>query len=111
LARATATGKTVRALGVAFRAAAETGDADRAADLGGHLSVAVRDGLVPVLDQARGTIPVGSPQAKELAKLRAKAAADLGEFRAAVPAAGKVADSPTVRAVRDQLDGLREKLK
>ena len=111
LARAAAAGKTVRVLGAAFKAAAEAGDADRAADLGDHLNTAVRDGLVPVLDRGRETIPAGSPQAKELAKLRAAAARELGDFRAAVPAAGKVAESPAVRGVCDQLDGLREKLK
>lgn len=111
LARATAAGKTVRALGTAFKAAAEAQDAERAADLGAHLSLAVRDGLVPVLDRGRELIPAGSPQAKELAKFRADAARELGEFRGAVPAAGKVADSPTVRGICDQLDGLRERLK
>lgn len=111
LDRAAACGKTVRALGVAFRAAAESGDADRAADLGDHLSTAVRDGLVPALDDARRVIPDGSPRAPELKALRAKAAAEVGEYRAAVPAAGRVADSPKVKAARDQLDGLREKLK
>lgn len=101
--RAEACQQTARALGIAVRRAAEASDADRTAELAAHLESLVRDGLVPILDDATRTIPAHSPDAERLRTVRTKAAADLAETDAALPAA----DAP----LRARLGELRDRLK
>lgn len=107
VARAEACQQTARAVGIAVRRAAEANDADRVAELGDHLDALVRDGLVPVLDDATRVIPAESPDGARLRAVRAGAAADLGETEAALPAG----DDAAVRALRAKLADLRERLK
>lgn len=103
--------KTARVLSVALERAAEAGDADRVAELGDHLDRVVRDALVPVLDDARQTIPEGSPDAKRLKLVRESAVGDLDWARGAIPDGGAVGGSAKVRDLAGRLDGLRAKLK
>lgn len=111
--RAAACQETARWLGVALRRAAETSDpdADRVAELGGHLETVVRYGLVPMLDEARQTTPPESQDAARLKLVRETAAGDLDLARSAIPTSGKVGESEKVRDLRGKLDGLRERLK
>ena len=107
VARAEACQQTARAVGIAVRRAAEANDADRVAELGDHLDALVRDGLVPVLDDATRTVPAESPDAARLRAVRAGASADLDATEAALPPG----DDATGRALRARLHELRERLK
>lgn len=109
--RADACRRSARFLGVALQNAAGADDPDRVAELGGHLEAVVRDGLVPILDEGKATIPPESQDAARLKVVRETAARDLNDFWLAIPEAGKVGDSGKVRDIRGRLDGLREKLK
>ena len=111
VARAELCQGTARVLGIALSKAAEAQDADRVAELGEHLTLVVRDGLVPILDEGRQTIPVGSPDAVRLKAVRENAVGDLNWARSAIPATGKVGESDKVRSLCGTLDGLRDQLK
>jgi hypothetical protein len=103
--------QTVHAMRNAFQTAAEDQDADRVAEFGAHLERLVRDGLVPILDEGKRTIPPNSQDAARLKVIQTDAALDLKGARDAVPPTGKVGENPVVREVCGKLDGLREKLK
>jgi hypothetical protein len=109
--RAAACHGAAHALGVALRRAAEASDADRVAELGGHLDRVVRDGLVPILDEATKTIPPDSQDAVRLKAIRVNAAGDLDSIRTSIPADGAFSDSAKVRDLLGKLDALRERLK
>ncbi len=109
LQRASACQGAAHALGVALRRAAEANDPDRVAELGSHLEEVVREGLVPILDEATKTIPPHSPDAVRLKAIRAGAAEDLASIRSALPQ-GEPADA-RLRDVGTKLDGLREQMK
>ena len=79
------------------------------AEFGGHLERAVREGLVPTLEDAK--VPPESPDAKRLKEIREKAIGDLGTLRDALPTSGKVGDSEKVKKLRQDLDTLRDVLK
>ena len=79
--------KTARVLGVALQKAAENDDADRVAELGNHLELVIRDGLVPMLDDAKRNIHPMSPDAARLKVLRENAVGDL-EWASTMPAPG-----------------------
>ena len=102
--------KTARVLGVALQQAAEKDDADRVAELGNHLEIVVRDGLVPMLDDAKRTIHPMSPDAVRLKSIRENAAGDL-EWASTVPSTGKLGNNSRVRDIVGKLGGLLEKLK
>jgi len=104
--RAEACRKTARTLGVALVQAADSNDADRVAELGGHLETVIRDGLVPSLDDARRNIHPASPDAARLKAVRESAANDLGDATA-----NKLADQPRLQSVLAKLLDLKEKLK
>lgn len=111
LARADGSRKAALSLATALaRVANDDQDPDRVAELADLLGEVVRDGLAPNLDEATRTFPAGTPQAEDLARLRAGAAADLDAIRAAVPSTGKVGDSPKVRAALDRLAKLKAAL-
>ena len=102
--------KTARVLGVALQRAAENDDADRVSELGNHLELVIRDGLVPMLDDAKRTIHPMSPDAARLKLLQENAVGDL-EWASAIPATGKLGANASVRELVGKLGGLREKLK
>ena len=109
LQRASACHGAAHALGVALRRAAEANDPDRIAELGDHLEEVVREGLVPILDEARRTIPPDSQDAVRLKEIRTNAAEDLESIRSAIPT-GEMSDA-RLREFNTKLDGLREQLK
>lgn len=109
--RAEACRKTARVLGVALQKAAEADDADRVAELGNHLELVVRDGLVPILDEAKRNIHPMSPDAARLKAVLENASGDLEWAWSAIPTTGKSGDSARVRDISSKLGGLREKLK
>lgn len=111
VARAELCQGTARVLGIALRNAAEAQDPDRVGELGAHLTRVVRDGLVPILEEGRQTVPAESPDAVRLRAVRESAAGDLNGVRSAIPATGKVAASDKVRTLCGALDGLRDQLK
>lgn len=103
--------KTVRVLGVAVRRAAEADNPDRVAELGDHLEVVIRDGLIPNLDEATRTIDPSSPEWKKLKAVRERTAGGLDELKAALPTTGKVGESGKVKDLRGKLDGFKEQVK
>jgi hypothetical protein len=111
LARADGARKAALSLATALkRVANDDRDADRAAELADLLAEVVRDGLTPNLDEATRTFPPGTPQAADLARLRAAAAADLDAVREAVPADGPVGGSPRANAALERLAALKAAL-
>jgi len=107
--RAEACRKTARVLGVALLQAADANDADRVAELGGHLEMVIRDGLVPMLDRAKRDIHPQSPDAVRLKAVQDSAVSDLDGATSALPA--KLAEQPNIREVLGKLGGLRDKIK
>ena len=110
LKRAETCRKTAGTLAGVVGRAADEGNADRAAEFGGHLEAVVRDALIPTLDEGRRTTPPESEDAKRLKKLREGAWTDLGVLRDGLPTTGKVGDSEQVKQLRDKLDALRKAL-
>ena len=104
--RAEACRKTARVLGIALVQAADANDADRVAELGSHLEVVVREGLVPMLDEAKRFIHPASPDAVRLKVVQESAVNDLDGATA-----NKLSDHPRTRDVVGKLGDLREKLK
>lgn len=102
---------TARVLGVALNHAAKADDADRVVELGNHLELLVRDGFVPMLDEAKIHITKQSPEYARLKAAQDNATANLDEARSAMIDAGKLGESAKVREVAGKLSGLREKLK
>ena len=111
VARAELCQGAARVLGIALRKAAESQDTDRVAELGEHLTLVVRDGLVPILDEGRQTIPPESPDGVRLKAVRESAVGDLNWARSSLPTAGQVAENDKIRTLCSALDGLRELLK
>ncbi|MBA4065449.1 MAG: hypothetical protein C0501_17395 [Isosphaera sp.] len=111
LRRAEGCRKTVRTLVNSLgRAATEDRNPDRVAELADLVGEVVRDGLAPNLAEAAATTPPDSPEAKRLREVRDKAAADLDEVGAVVPAA-PVGAHPQVQTALEKLAALRAKLK
>jgi hypothetical protein len=106
--------RAARHLGVALQQAAESNDpdaAERVAELGNHFDLVVRDGLVPMIDEARRTIHPMSPDAVRLKVLRESANDDLNSAFTAIPTNGALGDNARVREVSAKLGSLKEKLK
>ena len=110
VARVKACHESARDLGRALRDAADRDDPDRVAELGDHLAAVLRHGLVPTLDDARRTVPVGTPAERELLDLAQAATDDTRRYTLAIPALGKVGNSPKVQDVRAKLQAAGESL-
>lgn len=110
VARVKACRESAKDLGRALRDAAGLDDADRVAELGDHLTAVLRHGLVPTIDDARKTIPVGTPADQELVELTARATEDAQQFELSIPARGKLAQSSKVNDVREKLRAAGESL-
>lgn len=97
--------KATITLRVALRDAAEApnADADRVAELSGHLTTIVTDGLIYNLDEAQRTIPPGSPDFPRLRAARKQALDELTRAQQVFPATGKLAESPQVIAAQRKL--------
>lgn len=111
LRRADVCYRTARSLREAVQTAAEEQNADRVAELFGHLDSVIRDALEPNLAAATRTIPAGSPDESELKKLRATALKDFDDLRGSIPATGKVGGDARVKDAMGKLESLRDKLK
>jgi hypothetical protein len=109
--RAEACQKAAHDLAVAFERAAEADDPHRAAELGDHLEAVVRDGLLPNLDAARQLYPPESQHAKKLAEYKQAATRDLAAMWAEADRRPKVSTDAQVKALRDRLDALKDRLK
>ena len=70
LERSTSYDDIIRSLEKEIKQAAQAGDAERVAELTGHLSRLVNEGLLPNLDKARRVISANSPDEKSLFDLR-----------------------------------------
>lgn len=95
----------------AIKDAAAAENAERVAELTGLFGEVVRDGLVPTLDAAQQTVTPESPSGRKLREVRAAAAVDLINLKAAIPASGKVGDNPRVKDALQQLDLIAPSLK
>ena len=100
-----------RSLVNAILRAAEAEDAERVAELTGLFRAVVIDGLVPTLAEAQVGVTPGSPADVKLREERGKSVKDVSELKAAIPATGKVGDSPRVKDALKQLDELADALK
>ena len=100
-----------RSLVNAILDAARAEDAERVAELTGLLRTVVAEGLVPSLEEAKRGITPQSPADLKLREVRASAAQDMSDLKAALPAAGKAGDSPRVKDNLKQLDDLTDALK
>lgn len=111
VAKVRACHESTKALGRALRDAADRDDADRVAELGDHLTAVINHGLVPTIDDARKTVPVGTQAEKELFELTSVATQDAERFELTIPAMGKVGASNKVQDARSKLRGANEGLK
>jgi hypothetical protein len=111
LEKAEACRRTTRTISDALGQAVGDQDANRVAELGGHLETVVRDALVPSFDDAKRLIPDDSPEAAKLKELKQKAVGDFDAVRGAIPTSGKVGNNERVKDTRSKLDKLRERLK
>ena len=100
-----------RSLVNAILEAARGEDAERVAELTGLLRTVVSEGLVPTLEEAKRGVTPKSPADVKLREVRANAAKDMSDVKAAIPATGKVGDSPRVKDALKQLDDLADALK
>jgi len=89
------------------RAAKDDQNPDRVSELAGLMGDVVRDGLVPIMDEAKD-IPPDSPDGKRFAALRETVVADLDNVRTGIPA-GKVGDNAKVKAALASLAELKSK--
>lgn len=111
LKRAEACRKTTAVLAEYLGGAARDENPDRVAELADLLSVVVRDGLTPNLDEAERTIPPQSKELRErLTRTRDGAADDIDSVGRAVPP-GKVGDSARVKAALEALAALKVQVK
>ena len=111
LAKIKACHESTKDLGRAIKDAADRDDADRVAELSEHLTAVIHHGLVPTIDDARTTVPMGTQAEKELFELTSLATQDAERFELAIPALGKVGTSNKVRDARTKLRGANEGLK
>jgi hypothetical protein len=98
-----------RALVNAIAQAAGADDADRVAELAGLFRVIARDGVVPVLNDAKRVVSPESPDGKRLRELREQAARDVSDVKAL--AGGKLGASARVRDALKALDEVTDALK
>lgn len=96
-----------KALASAIESAAGKQEGDRVAELASLFLAVVRDALIPTLDEAKRTVPPESPDAARIKEIRATAARDVRELKAALPAP----DSARMKETLKQLDVLEGKLK
>lgn len=110
VARVKACRESAKDLGRALRDAAELDDADRVAELGDHLTAVIRHGLVPTIDDARKTIPAGTPADRELVEQTLLATDEAKQFGGSIPALRKLALSAKVNDVREKLQAAHDSL-
>ena len=110
VARVKACRESAKDLGRALRDAAGNDDADRVAELGDYLTAVIRHGLVPTIDDARKTIPAGTPAEQELVEQALRATEEAKGFELSIPALGKLGASAKVNDVRAKLRAAGETL-
>lgn len=94
-----------RSLVNAILQAAERGDAERAAVLTNLLHDFVRDGLSPLLQDAKTRIDPQSPEGQQLVAIHQQAGADLNELKTTL-ATGAIRDHHRVQESLKQLEAL-----
>jgi hypothetical protein len=100
--RAKACHEATKALGRAMKDASERDDADRVAELSEHLVAVIQHGLLPTIDSANRTIPMGS-QSGDLIQLTREANVDVENIYLSMRQTGKVGTSSRVNGTREQL--------
>lgn len=110
VAKVKACRESAKDLGRALKDAVDRDDADRVAELGDHLAAVIRHGLLPTIDEARTTIPVGTDAAKDLADQTDLATQDARRFELSLPALGKVGASVKVKDLREKLRAAGDEL-
>lgn len=103
--------RAAKALATAVQDAAAKQEAERVAELTGLFRDVVRDALLPALEHGQRVVTPNSPGERQLRETRAASARDVTELRAAIPAAGKVAEHARVKEALKQIDELNEKLR
>jgi hypothetical protein len=111
LKRANECHRTARTLANAMQQAAVDQNADRVAELCGHVDAVLREALAPNLQQARRDLRPGSPDESEFKKLRESALRDFDGLRDAIPPTSKVAADAKVKEAFGKLESLRDMLK
>jgi hypothetical protein len=109
LERSTSYDEIIRTLEKEIKDAARAGDAERVAELTGHLSHLMNQGLLPNLEKARRVISANSPDEKSLFDLRDLARRMTHEIADTV-AHSSVADKPEVQAKLQDLRAAREQV-
>lgn len=90
-------------LGREVEDAARRGDADRLAEVSGHLQSVAADGLAPNLAAARRDITPKSADYKRLQEVHQQAFDGLTRSADAIPATGDLANSTKAQTAREQL--------
>jgi hypothetical protein len=90
----------------AIRPAAETQNTERVAELTSLLHSFVRQGFVPMLEEAKSNVTPESQEGKELRKLQGFAADDLARLKADIGKGEKIRENQQVKDAVKQLDEL-----
>lgn len=110
LERAAACRRAADRLAAELAQAARLENADRVSEIGDHLTALLTDGFLPPFAAARSEIQPDSPEFGRLQELHRESAAHLTAAVDALPTRGKFADGPRVKALREKLAGLAERV-
>lgn len=110
LDRAAACRRAADRLSAEMRAAARLENADRVSEIGDHLTALLTDGFLPTFSAARDHVRAGSPEFDRLQELHRESAAHLTAAVDALPTQGRFADGPRVKALREKLAALAERV-
>jgi hypothetical protein len=110
LERAAACRRAADRLAAELAQAARLDNADRVSEIGDHLTALLADGFLPPFAAARAEIRAGSPEFGRLQELHRESAMHLNAAVSALATRGELASSPRVKALREKLAGLAERV-
>lgn len=110
LDRAAACRRAADRLSAELASAARLENADRVNEIGDHLTALLAEGFLPPFAAARAEIRPGSPEFGRLQELHRESAAHMAAAVDALPRQGKFADGTGVKALREKLAALAQRV-